>query len=175
VPSSWENRWVILEMTADEIEGFLHEQVVGRVGCHTGGTTYVVPIIYAWEAGCAYVYSIEGQKVRMMRENPDVCLEVDEYRPGGSWRSVIVQGTFEELSGEDAGLTLRLLATRFVRRSTGQGSDGARERPRGEGRVPVAFRIRAREVTGRKVNRSLPAGAKRQAGRFITRHLAKRA
>lgn len=162
-------------MTSDEIEGFLHEQVVGRIGCHTAATTYVVPIIYAWEDGCAYVYSIEGQKVRMMRENPSVCLEVDEYRPGGSWRSVIIQGTFEELTGDGTGLTLRLLAARFARRSGEQGTGGATERPRGEGRVPVAFRIRAHEITGRKVNRSLPAGAKRRAGRLITRRLAKRA
>jgi nitroimidazol reductase NimA-like FMN-containing flavoprotein (pyridoxamine 5'-phosphate oxidase superfamily) len=167
---------VILDMTPEEAEGFLREQVVGRVGCHTGGTTYVVPVIYAWEDGCVYVYSIEGQKVRMMRQNPAVCFEVDEYRPGGSWRSVIVQGTYEELGGDDAGLTLRLLGERFARRANGPTRAASRSgaEGRGEGRTPVAFRIRAREVTGRRVNRSLEASARRRAGKFLTRRMARR-
>jgi nitroimidazol reductase NimA-like FMN-containing flavoprotein (pyridoxamine 5'-phosphate oxidase superfamily) len=30
-----------------EIDDLLRAQVVGRVGCHAGGLTYVVPVIYA--------------------------------------------------------------------------------------------------------------------------------
>ena len=158
-------------MTGEEIDELMREQVIGRVGCHVGGTTYVVPVIYAWDGGCVYVYTIQGQKVRMMRENPTVCFEVDEYRAGGGWRSVIIQGTYEELTGDDAALTLRLLTAHFAARSSG----GSGQRPRGEGRVPVAFRIRAHEITGRKVNRSLGSSAKRRAGRFLTRRMARRA
>jgi len=162
---------VIEEMLPEEVEAFLREQVVGRIGCHAEGKTYVVPIIYAWEDGCAYVYSVEGQKVRMMRENPSVCFEVDQYLPGGGWRSVIAQGTFEELEGEGALRTLALLTDRFARRS----NNGSRERPRGEGRVPVAFRLRTSEITGRKVERSVQANAKRRAGILFARRQAQRA
>jgi nitroimidazol reductase NimA-like FMN-containing flavoprotein (pyridoxamine 5'-phosphate oxidase superfamily) len=148
---------MIEELTPDEIEEFLDQQVIGRVGCHVDGLTYVVPVIFAWSDGSAYVYTVEGQKVRMMRANPDVCFEVDEYRAGGSWRSVIIEGQYEELAGEDAAETLRLLSGRFAgRTSSASGrSEGERgpERPRGEGRSPVAFRIKAGEVTGRKVDR----------------------
>jgi nitroimidazol reductase NimA-like FMN-containing flavoprotein (pyridoxamine 5'-phosphate oxidase superfamily) len=163
---------VILEMQNDEIDAFLREQVIGRVGCHVGGSIYVVPVIYAWDGDCAYVYSIEGKKISMMRENPSVCFEVDEYLAGGGWRSVIIQGTYEELEGSDAALTLRLLVDRFAARRP---ASGATQRPRGEGRVPVAFRIRALEITGRKVNRSLQAAGKRRAGKFFARRLAQRA
>ena len=168
---AWENRRVIQEMTRAEIDDFMREQVVGRVGCYVDDRIYVVPVIYAWDGSCAYVYSIEGQKVTMMRANPAVCFEVDEYLSGGGWRSVIIQGTYEELSGDDAGLTLRLLADRFASRS----SNGSGQRPRGEGRVPVAFRIRAVEITGRKVERSLQAAAQRRAGAFLTGRQARRA
>jgi hypothetical protein len=171
---------VILEMSEAEIGDFLHEQVVARIGCHVAGRTYVVPIIYAWEDGCAYVYSIDGQKINMMRENPNVCFEVDEYRAGGGWRSVIIQGTFEELSGDGAALTLRLLSDRFARRSTngaggsgGASGSGSGQRPRGSGRIPVAFRIRAYEVTGRKVDRSVHAVAQRGLGKILTRRRAR--
>jgi nitroimidazol reductase NimA-like FMN-containing flavoprotein (pyridoxamine 5'-phosphate oxidase superfamily) len=160
---------VILEMGKGEIDAFLREQVVGRVGCHVGDSIYVVPVIYAWDNDCAYVYSIEGQKITMMRENPAVCFEVDEYLAGGGWRSVIIQGTYEELEGSDAALTLLLLVDHFAKRHTSEGA----LRPRGEGRVPVAFRIRALEITGRKVNRSLQATGKRRAGKFFAQHLAR--
>jgi hypothetical protein len=169
---------VIQEMTGAEIDNFMREQVVGRVGCYVDDQVYVVPVIYAWDGGCAYVYSIEGQKVTMMRANPAVCFEVDEYLSGGGWRSVIIQGTYEELSGDDAGLTLRLLADRFASRSSngaGRSGNGSGQRPRGEGRVPVAFRIRASEITGRKVERSLQAVARRRAGVFLTGRQARRA
>ena len=167
----WENRTVILEMSEAEIGEFLRDQVVGRIGCQVDGRTYVVPIIYAWDGDYAYVYSIEGQKITMMRQNPVVCFEVDEYLAGGGWRSVIIQGTYEELDSDGSALALRLLADRFAARSSNGSGDGG-QRPRGGGRMPVGFRIRALEVTGRKVERSLQASAQRRVGKFLTRRKA---
>jgi len=138
---------MILEMTTEEIDAFLSRQLVGRVGCHADGLTYVVPVIYVWDAGSVHVYSVEGQKIRMMRENPNVCFEVDEYGTGGGWMSVIIQGAYEELTGEHRARTLQLLVARFAERSAA----GAGQRPRGEERVPVAFRILPAAITGRKV------------------------
>ena len=133
-----------------EIEAFLRRQVVGRIGCHVDGRTYVVPVIYAWDGGCIHVLSIEGRKIEMMRANPRVCFEVDEYRGGGGWRSVIVEGVFEELDGEAAGAAVALLVRRFARR---RARDGRRSE-----RAPVAFRIRPETVTGRRVGGIARAG-----------------
>ncbi len=162
-------------MTRGEIDELMRRQVVGRVGCHAGGTTYVVPVIYAWDGECVYVYSVEGQKIRMMRENPQVCFEVDEYQAGGGWRSVIIQGEYEELAGGQAARTLGLLAERFAERSSAGEGSGEGQRPRGEGRVPIAFRIRAVEVTGRKVDRSAGASVRRRVGVLLARRRARRA
>ncbi len=138
---------MILEMSLNEIEVFAVSQKVGRVGCHVDGETYVVPVIYVWEAPCIYVYTTEGKKVDMMRENPRVCFEIDEYLSSGAWRSIIVQGTFEELREDDATRALRIISERITsNRTTERHRDD-----RGEGRTPVAFRIHAIEVTGRKV------------------------
>jgi nitroimidazol reductase NimA-like FMN-containing flavoprotein (pyridoxamine 5'-phosphate oxidase superfamily) len=144
---------VIEDMAPEEVEELLHDQVVGRVGCHADGTTYVVPVIFAWSEGCVYVYSVEGQKVEMMRANPAVCFEVDEYSPGGGWRSVIIQGLYEELDEEGAAHALTLLSGRFAR-PAGVAEGEMAQRPRAEGRVPVAFRVKASELTGRRVRRS---------------------
>ena len=138
---------VISELSRAEIDELLREQVVGRIGCQVDGLTYVVPVIYAYDGEGFYVASIEGQKTRMMRENPAVCFEVDEYADG-SWRSAIVQGVYEELEGPDAERALSLLAERFGR--TGD-DDSARRRHGGDGSGTVYFRIRIRELTGRAV------------------------
>jgi|ERR1039458_4743128 nitroimidazol reductase NimA-like FMN-containing flavoprotein (pyridoxamine 5'-phosphate oxidase superfamily) len=137
---------MILEMSPSEIDEFVLSQKVGRVGCHVGGETYVVPVIYGWHAECIYVYTTEGQKVDMMRENPQVCFEIDEYRSDGGWRSVIAQGVFEELVDGDATRALHIIGERVT-----SNRDATSSRERGEGRVPVAFRIRTTDVTGRKV------------------------
>ena len=137
---------MILEISPSEIDEFVLSQKVGRVGCHVGGETYVVPVIFGWDGNCIYVYTTEGKKVDMMRENQRVCFEIDEYLTSGGWRSVIAQGVFEELEGDDAGRALQIIAERVS-----SNRDSGNSRPRGEGRTPVAFRIRTSEVTGRKV------------------------
>ena len=82
------------ELTPDEIEEFLHSQRIARLGCHAGGETYIVPVIYAYGDGAVVTVTQEGRKVAMLRENPRVCVEIDEYDADsrGSWRSVIAYG-----------------------------------------------------------------------------------
>jgi nitroimidazol reductase NimA-like FMN-containing flavoprotein (pyridoxamine 5'-phosphate oxidase superfamily) len=131
------------ELPRDAIDELLGEEVVGRIGCHADGETYVVPVIYAYDGEAFYAYSIEGKKIRMMRENPDVAFEVDRYEGPGRWRSVIARGAYEELEGADAERARTLLAARFA-----SGSRAPRATP--EGPTPVAFRIRIREISGRR-------------------------
>jgi len=156
---------VIEDITRAEADEFLRSQVVGRVGCHAGGRTYVVPVMYVWEDGCAYVQSIEGRKIEMMRANSEVCFEVDEYDAGsGSWRSVIVEGEYEELDSTAAERVLALLVERFGRsREVGE---------RRSAHTPVAFRIRARSVTGRRVQRTAAMRTMERAGLALSRRHA---
>ncbi len=158
---------MIEELSEPEIEQFLQRQLIGRVGCHAEGQTYVVPVIYVWDRGYVYVQSIEGRKTRMMRANPEVCFEVDEYEEDGSWRSVIVDGLYEELEGGAAEAALALLVQRFIGRRRGTTD-------RSTGRKPVAFRIRAASVTGRRVVRTPATRALTRAGVLLGRHRARR-
>jgi nitroimidazol reductase NimA-like FMN-containing flavoprotein (pyridoxamine 5'-phosphate oxidase superfamily) len=140
------------ELAPDEIDELLQGELVGRIGCHAGGRTYVVPVIYAYADGCLHVVSVEGRKVQMMRANPEVCFEVDRYEvASGSWRSAIVDGRYEELAGDDVQRTLELLAERF--RSLRGPVEAGERRPRGGGLATVAFRIRIVEASGRAVRR----------------------
>jgi uncharacterized protein len=85
-------------LTESEIESVLANHIVGRIGCHHAGTTYVVPISYAYHGGSVYAISAEGMKLAIMRNNPEVCFEVDNQENMANWQSVIAWGTFHELT-----------------------------------------------------------------------------
>lgn len=88
-------------LTGTEIAEVLNKNVLGRIGCSENGRTYVVPISYAFADNVVYCRTFEGMKLRMMRANPSVCFEVEDYSNMGNWRSVIAWGTFQEITRFD--------------------------------------------------------------------------
>jgi nitroimidazol reductase NimA-like FMN-containing flavoprotein (pyridoxamine 5'-phosphate oxidase superfamily) len=88
-------------LSNDEIEATLRRHRVGRIGCSANDRPYVVPITYAYDGECVYAYSALGRKIEVMREQPLVCFEVDEVDDDASWRSVIAEGRYEELTEEE--------------------------------------------------------------------------
>jgi len=85
------------ELNNDQIEEILSKEIVGRIGCHCNGRTYVVPISYAYDRQYIYAVSFEGLKLEIMRTNPRVCFQVDTMKDMINWQSVISWGNFEEL------------------------------------------------------------------------------
>jgi hypothetical protein len=136
-------------LTDVETDAFLRGQRIARLGCHAGGVTYIVPVIYAYDDGTVVTVTTEGRKTAMLRENPQVCVEVDEYDTDGrgSWRSVIAQGSCEELAGDAIEPALALLRERFARTA------GRAAEPRPLGPNVVVLRITLGEVSGRAVER----------------------
>jgi nitroimidazol reductase NimA-like FMN-containing flavoprotein (pyridoxamine 5'-phosphate oxidase superfamily) len=142
-------RGVPRELSSGEIEDFLRGQRIARLGCHADGTTYVVPLIYAYDDGAVVAVTTEGRKTAMLRENPRVCVEVDEYDADGrgSWRSVIAHGISEELAGDAVEPALALMRERFARTA------GRTAEPRPVGPNVVVLRINFTEMSGRAVER----------------------
>ena len=85
-------------LTMPEVEKLLRKEVVGRIGCSDGKIVYVVPISYIYDGEYVYCHSLEGLKVRIMRQHPTVCFEVDHMQNMGNWQSVISHGRYEELT-----------------------------------------------------------------------------
>ena len=85
------------QLSLQEIDDLLKEQLVGRIGCHVEGVTYIVPMSYAYKDNYIYCHSFEGRKMEMMRKNPDICFEVDNTKDLANWQSVMAWGVFEEL------------------------------------------------------------------------------
>jgi len=136
-------------MTDGEIEAFLDAEVVARVGVFADGETYVVPVALVASGGALWGFSHEGRKLDMMRSNPRVCVELDRVRHLGSWRSVIVQGTFEELEGDEARRGTELIASRLASLATDDESRRRLAEAVSMDPVPAVYRIVIRSATGR--------------------------
>jgi nitroimidazol reductase NimA-like FMN-containing flavoprotein (pyridoxamine 5'-phosphate oxidase superfamily) len=138
------------ELSQAQIEQVLHSELIGRLGCHAAGQTYVVPITYAYDGTNIYGHSGEGLKIRMMRENPAVCFEVDQMDDMRNWRGVIAQGVYEELHGAAAEHAMQVLIDRVMPLLT---SETSRPQPRDHGSAAgstaVIYRIALQEKTGR--------------------------
>jgi nitroimidazol reductase NimA-like FMN-containing flavoprotein (pyridoxamine 5'-phosphate oxidase superfamily) len=86
------------KLNDEQVEELLKTNLLGRIGCHADGITYVVPVHYVYEAPCIYVHSADGLKISLMRKNPAVCFEIDTVRDFFNWQSVICWGVFEEIT-----------------------------------------------------------------------------
>jgi nitroimidazol reductase NimA-like FMN-containing flavoprotein (pyridoxamine 5'-phosphate oxidase superfamily) len=143
------------QLNHDEMEELLRSCVVGRIGCHADGRTYVVPVAFVYEAGAVIGHSASGLKLQMMRENPNVCFEVDAMEDLGNWRSVIAWGTFEELRGAEAdramaALLARLLPLTATSATSHPPKDLTHQHRAQLGELPaIVYRIRFNQMTGR--------------------------
>ena len=101
-------------LNSEQIEQILRSEVIGRIGCHANGKTYVVPITYAYDGERVICHTSQGMKIQMMRSNPEVCFEVEQVDNLANWRSVIAWGKYEELQGEASKKAMRLLIERVM-------------------------------------------------------------
>lgn len=134
-------------LSAAAIERVLTDTVVGRIGCSAGGEVYVVPVAYAYHDGAIYGCTGPGRKLQMMRENPNVCFEVDRLADLTEWQSVIAWGRFEELGGEAAEQAMHLLLGRVAALLPSERGEPGATQPASAGLV--VYRIVLRERTGR--------------------------
>jgi hypothetical protein len=135
------------ELNAREVEALLRRNVIGRIGVHAFGRTYVVPVTYVYDGNAVFGHSREGMKMHMMRENPHVCFEVDHMDGMSNWESVIAWGTFEELHGERAGVALELLREQLEPKIGGPPGRSAHPTP--DQPAALLYRITLDEKTGR--------------------------
>jgi uncharacterized protein len=136
---------MIGNLNLHEIDQLLRMQQIGRLGLTGDGKVFVFPAAFGYDGSSLYLVSREGLKVRLMRTQPEVCFEVEDITTPVHWRTVLVHGTFEELTEEaDRDTALALV--------TAQG-----EQPLLPSMAPymdgpeaiVVYRINVTEATGR--------------------------
>jgi nitroimidazol reductase NimA-like FMN-containing flavoprotein (pyridoxamine 5'-phosphate oxidase superfamily) len=86
------------ELNTETMDELLETQLIGRIGCHAEGVTYIIPVNYVYHDPYIYAHSTNGIKLHIMRKNPELCFEVDKIESLFNWQSVICWGTFEEIT-----------------------------------------------------------------------------
>ena len=89
---------VIEEMTDHECRAVLSRTNLARLACALSNQPYVVPIHVEFDGTFLYSFATLGQKIEWMRQNPLVCLEIDELTTDRLWATVVIFGVYEELS-----------------------------------------------------------------------------
>ena len=92
---------MLRDLSPELTNHLLTTQFFGRIGCAANGQVLVVPVSYFYDGQAIYGHTREGTKTQFLRQNPAVCFEVDEVCSPTSWRSVVVQGLYEELEGDE--------------------------------------------------------------------------
>jgi nitroimidazol reductase NimA-like FMN-containing flavoprotein (pyridoxamine 5'-phosphate oxidase superfamily) len=146
---------LIHELDTAECAELLQRTTLGRLGCSRDDQPYVVPIYFSYDTDlhCLYGFSAIGQKVNWMRQNPKVCVEVDEIEDKNHWKSVVVIGRYEEIHQDVQETEARRRAERLFQERNKwwlPGAAAVSSKPREHA---VMFRITIDRVTGRHADR----------------------
>jgi len=96
-------------MTAAEIENVLQSQSICRLACNDIKFPYIIPISYYYDGKYIYCQSQQGKKIELMQKNPNVSILVDIIGSMNNYKSVIVNGEYQELKGLEADAARELL------------------------------------------------------------------
>jgi nitroimidazol reductase NimA-like FMN-containing flavoprotein (pyridoxamine 5'-phosphate oxidase superfamily) len=140
----------IHELNETECREILSRTSSARLGCSLNDQPYVVPVGIAYEEDYIYIFSTMGQKIKWMRSNPKVCVQIDEIKSQSDWISVIANGEYQELP-EPQFEHERAHAHTLLQKRHHWWLNAMAERRirlRDEEIKPLFFRIRVSSVTG---------------------------
>ena len=87
------------DMSPAEMHALLQRENFGHLGCARNNRPYVVPMHYAYDGKDLFFFTSQGMKTQFIDANPQVCLQVEEITDGTQWRSVMVIGQAEQITG----------------------------------------------------------------------------
>ena len=141
-------------LNREQINNILSSQVVGRLGCTDGKNVYVVPVTYTYDGQNIYGQTRPGKKLDILRKNPIVCFEIDVMTDMRNWQSILVYGTFQELTKEEAEKAREILYNRIYTLATSAtihsfGHDMSNSEVLIKKDGPIMYKIVIDEITGR--------------------------
>ncbi len=143
---------MLAELSPAEITETLAANDLGRIGCRQGDRIFIFPVNYIFRHDMAYCQSYEATKIAMMREQPDICFEVEDIRGFSHWKTVMGWGIFEELTDSaDISDAQQQFSEVMLARKAALTSLPPTEPHRVESGRPgiIYYRIRFNELSGR--------------------------
>lgn len=144
---------IVKELNRDECSDVLSAARLARLACSRDGQPYVVPIHYAYADGYLYGFSMPGRKIDWMRENPMICVQVDDLGSSRNWRSVVVYGLYEELPDRIGSKRERDHAWSLLERHASWWEPGGLKpvpQPMATASTHLFYRIRITSMSGRQ-------------------------
>jgi len=143
---------VIQELTERECRDMLVGMRVARLACARDNQPYVVPIHVDFDGDYFYGYATLGMKIEWMRQNPLVCLEIDDLSLPDRWASIVVFGRYEELPDTPGHEGSRKMAERLFQTHPMWWEPASVPLGGHERRVPIVYRIGVTRLTGRRAS-----------------------
>ncbi|WP_158976664.1 pyridoxamine 5'-phosphate oxidase family protein [Cellulophaga sp. L1A9] len=145
------------DLSKSQSISILIQNYFGNLGVISQNIPYVIPITYYFdkEEGSIISYTADGLKLKAMRKNKHVSLAVQEITSVNNWQSVLVHGTFEELTGIDAKQKLhefsegvkKLIFEKENKEAEFISEFSNKSYSKG---IPTVFRINITEITGKR-------------------------
>lgn len=85
------------DLSENEITELISRIGYAHLACCRDDRPYVVPVHYAYSDGVVFIYTTEGKKFEIIKENPNICLQVEEVVDNRHWTSVIVDGIASQI------------------------------------------------------------------------------
>ena len=144
-------------ITSTESTQLLAENYIGRLGYISKERVEIIPITYYFDPDHNSIlsYSGQGSKIDAMRKNPLISFQVDEITNLEKWKSVLLYGKFEELTGIDAKHMLRIFSqgVKKVIKNKEHSYPGFIQNfssKEESSDTPIVYRINIDEITGRE-------------------------
>ncbi|MGA0555324.1 pyridoxamine 5'-phosphate oxidase family protein [Larkinella sp. VNQ87] len=148
---------MLTELSTEIIDSMLVNQRYGRLACAADDRILVEPMMYYYDGNAIWGLTREGTKTQLLRKNPRVAFEIDEILRPGVWRSVVIEGIFEELHDDDRDYALYLLKHHKIPVFADEklGYPGEIAPPDFKVVYPVVYRIQIKQKTGRAYTHQL--------------------
>ena len=143
----------IRTLTTLECSKILADNRLGNLACTKDGRPYVVPFSYVYADNHLHAFSLPGKKIEWMRYNPQICLLMEEKKHGRAWKSVVVDGRYEEIPERIGHKQDREHAWSLLSKHANWWEPGSLKpeaSPPSEPSPPVFFRVRIEQLSGRE-------------------------
>ncbi|MBU2947763.1 pyridoxamine 5'-phosphate oxidase family protein [Zobellia uliginosa] len=150
------------DLETSECMSLLSDNCIGHLGYIAGKSPFIVPVTYFYDLENKSIisYSAPGHKIQSMRMYGQVSLQVDEIATMLQWRSVLINGSFEELKGSTAKKCLRTFTNgvkEIILRTKGQKTESIREfsSKMEKEASPIVYRIHISDIVGKYRNQKI--------------------
>ena len=148
---------MILKLAKSNCIRLLRDNYIGHLAYIYKNHPYVVPVTYYYDSGSHAMigYSSIGHKIKALRQNPAVSLEISEIISVNNWRSVVVYGKYDEYLGSSAKISLHKFSEgvkEIIKIKEGKNLNFLSEfssKIYKDG-IPVVFKIDIDDMTGRE-------------------------